>query len=99
MIRRPPRSTLFPYTTLFRSLDHEVRAVSAEHVEVTMGEVDDLQDRENERHADGDQGVDDADDGAVRGLDQQVVPAHRLTSAPAMSPQGSPRAVTPGGRS
>src|SRR2546426_7422245 len=27
MIRRPPRSTLFPYTTLFRSapLDHEVR--------------------------------------------------------------------------
>src|SRR5207302_7036748 len=24
MIRRPPRSTLFPYTTLFRSLLHEV---------------------------------------------------------------------------
>src|SRR2546427_5008174 len=23
MIRRPPRSTLFPYTTLFRSLNHE----------------------------------------------------------------------------
>src|SRR2546425_5993621 len=23
MIRRPPRSTLFPYTTLFRSLDQE----------------------------------------------------------------------------
>src|SRR3712207_9387224 len=23
MIRRPPRSTLFPYTTLFRSLDEE----------------------------------------------------------------------------
>src|SRR3712207_8151713 len=23
MIRRPPRSTLFPYTTLFRSLPHE----------------------------------------------------------------------------
>src|SRR3712207_7722961 len=23
MIRRPPRSTLFPYTTLFRSTDHE----------------------------------------------------------------------------
>src|SRR5258707_8846253 len=23
MIRRPPRSTLFPYTTLFRSLDDE----------------------------------------------------------------------------
>src|SRR3712207_8657701 len=25
MIRRPPRSTLFPYTTLFRSLLHEKR--------------------------------------------------------------------------
>src|SRR3712207_6965408 len=25
MIRRPPRSTLFPYTTLFRSKDREVR--------------------------------------------------------------------------
>src|SRR5438067_4268320 len=24
MIRRPPRSTLFPYTTLFRSHDHDV---------------------------------------------------------------------------
>src|SRR2546426_6231144 len=23
MIRRPPRSTLFPYTTLFRSVEHE----------------------------------------------------------------------------
>src|SRR5688572_32390378 len=31
MIRRPPRSTLFPYTTLFRSvLDHEGR-VQAQH--------------------------------------------------------------------
>src|SRR2546422_2236874 len=26
MIRRPPRSTLFPYTTLFRSLHRAVRA-------------------------------------------------------------------------
>src|SRR5688572_31081126 len=25
MIRRPPRSTLFPYTTLFRSRDEQVR--------------------------------------------------------------------------
>src|SRR3712207_2740647 len=42
MIRRPPRSTLFPYTTLFRSRDsrcaaevlHPVRAVAVrEHVE------------------------------------------------------------------
>src|SRR5258705_7274086 len=26
MIRRPPRSTLFPYTTLFRSLFHQKQA-------------------------------------------------------------------------
>src|SRR3712207_7484552 len=34
MIRRPPRSTLFPYTTLFRSLDQRVgddRALAVEH--------------------------------------------------------------------
>src|SRR2546430_9450102 len=29
MIRRPPRSTLFPYTTLFRSHDYAVRDVHA----------------------------------------------------------------------
>src|SRR3712207_9003003 len=27
MIRRPPRSTLFPYTTLFRSVDHQARGL------------------------------------------------------------------------
>src|SRR2546425_7914303 len=27
MIRRPPRSTLFPYTTLFRSLDLKARLI------------------------------------------------------------------------
>src|SRR2546422_5447383 len=31
MIRRPPRSTLFPYTTLFRSDDHGDRAHRLEH--------------------------------------------------------------------
>src|SRR3712207_7355216 len=30
MIRRPPRSTLFPYTTLFRSPAKRARAISAE---------------------------------------------------------------------
>src|SRR5256885_12461029 len=29
MIRRPPRSTLFPYTTLFRSHRHRVRLLDA----------------------------------------------------------------------
>src|SRR2546430_13392439 len=31
MIRRPPRSTLFPYTTLFRSLGLEGRFPGLEH--------------------------------------------------------------------
>src|SRR3712207_9584495 len=35
MIRRPPRSTLFPYTTLFRSFfSQPVRQVLGGHVEV-----------------------------------------------------------------
>src|SRR3712207_7833431 len=31
MIRRPPRSTLFPYTTLFRSLDRQNIAALVAH--------------------------------------------------------------------
>src|SRR3712207_7978768 len=34
MIRRPPRSTLFPYTTLFRSLEHLNRAAGRLRSEV-----------------------------------------------------------------
>src|SRR5258708_31185673 len=37
MIRRPPRSTLFPYTTLFRSEVEQMDAVSA----FTQGEIGD----------------------------------------------------------
>src|SRR3712207_6972630 len=53
MIRRPPRSTLFPYTTLFRSstrpavalaerreLDHRHRAVPLDEAESADGAVD-----------------------------------------------------------
>src|SRR3989454_10834047 len=39
MIRRPPRSTLFPYTTLFRSLDGHARHVYDAHdIAVLLGE-------------------------------------------------------------
>src|SRR2546426_11474405 len=39
MIRRPPRSTLFPYTTLFRSLDGHARHVYDAHdITVLLGE-------------------------------------------------------------
>src|SRR3712207_9120721 len=43
MIRRPPRSTLFPYTTLFRSDEEEderVPAVREREVDVDEGDVD-----------------------------------------------------------
>src|SRR3712207_8779273 len=34
MIRRPPRSTLFPYTTLFRSLTRELLMAGADFIKV-----------------------------------------------------------------
>src|SRR2546426_3657715 len=40
MIRRPPRSTLFPYTTLFRSLEHPVvRPLGARRIQVHAGDT------------------------------------------------------------
>src|ERR1051326_5574797 len=49
MIRRPPRSTLFPYTTLFRSLSDKLQKVfknlrgegrlSAEHIDEALKEI------------------------------------------------------------
>src|SRR5258706_10641263 len=47
MIRRPPRSTLFPYTTLFRSpgpnqlhvTRHDVRVTAADLLAVPEGEI------------------------------------------------------------
>src|SRR5256884_9017994 len=35
MIRRPPRSTLFPYTTLFRSVSTPPKPVTAPHAGAT----------------------------------------------------------------
>src|SRR2546427_9245774 len=41
MIRRPPRSTLFPYTTLFRSPHHQGDAApDANRVEVVEGAME-----------------------------------------------------------
>src|SRR5256885_4414898 len=37
MIRRPPRSTLFPYTTLFRSAQKQVADGAADHVTKKAG--------------------------------------------------------------
>src|SRR3712207_7977789 len=47
MIRRPPRSTLFPYTTLFRSWDRSIDLIASwkpERVAVThFGAYDDVE--------------------------------------------------------
>src|SRR2546426_7942717 len=52
MIRRPPRSTLFPYTTLFRSLTHVSRGARflRDYLpKIGMGEVADVADRKSTR--------------------------------------------------
>ena len=58
-----------------RQRDRVVGGVAAEHVEVAVREVDDLEDGKDQRDADGDQRVDDPDDEAVGCLDQQIVHA------------------------
>src|SRR3712207_690491 len=42
MIRRPPRSTLFPYTTLFRSFDDEIESLRwfSTFTQRSLGETD-----------------------------------------------------------
>src|SRR5256885_6413261 len=57
MIRRPPRSTLFPYTTLFRSLAHADRAPDAfavaaldQHAGARAGAGVALEDARSEEH-------------------------------------------------
>src|SRR5258705_1033538 len=53
MIRRPPRSTLFPYTTLFRSHAHEAAGrarAGEEHIAVLVGKAQVLEgDRKSTR--------------------------------------------------
>src|SRR5258708_33298960 len=45
MIRRPPRSTLFPYTTLFRSLAKEKTAFAKERRATIEAEMSELQEK------------------------------------------------------
>src|SRR3712207_8413235 len=40
MIRRPPRSTLFPYTTLFRSLPDEIERLALYEPPLKFGGID-----------------------------------------------------------
>src|SRR5256885_8729013 len=43
MIRRPPRSTLFPYTTLFRSAPRSAAIVADTEVECDMLDLEDFE--------------------------------------------------------
>src|SRR2546430_10874910 len=56
MIRRPPRSTLFPYTTLFRSRDHRLplglrRVRALDDGRLPGGRVERESTRVNSRHS------------------------------------------------
>src|SRR3712207_7803050 len=44
MIRRPPRSTLFPYTTLFRSVTYEAAASGLPVIATRVAGIEDLLD-------------------------------------------------------
>src|SRR2546426_3879211 len=50
MIRRPPRSTLFPYTTLFRSLDLGCREFGHEAIELRPGSDATMKSHRSEEH-------------------------------------------------
>src|SRR2546426_5099828 len=72
MIRRPPRSTLFPYTTLFRS--HHGRS---REVDVAVAQPEVLAERGEPAAAPSPVGVDRIDDGA----DEQDRKSTRLNSS------------------
>src|SRR3712207_7596953 len=50
MIRRPPRSTLFPYTTLFRSADDQPAGQAEPGLDVDDQELDELRHAEGQHH-------------------------------------------------
>src|SRR5256885_7984588 len=63
MIRRPPRSTLFPYTTLFRSLEHHGDVLAAQRAQIALAQGIDVLAIDH--------------DAPGRGLDEAVEHAHQ----------------------
>src|SRR3712207_7506637 len=79
MIRRPPRSTLFPYTTLFRSGDAARRVLHGRVV------LDVAADHLHHRDAAGERVGDGAEDVGRERLRLVVLPEHRLAVAVAVN--------------
>src|SRR5258706_15753137 len=73
MIRRPPRSTLFPYTTLFRSAaehDQWLKALNADDLNVYLIPVVDLDDDDDDDDEEDDEEEDD--DGEIHLLSEDA---------------------------
>src|SRR3712207_6870107 len=80
MIRRPPRSTLFPYTTLFRSADlHEV-AGEGEGAQAGQRLVQRVQEQEQELRHWCDGAADVAKDDQARLFDAAALPQDRKST-------------------
>src|SRR2546426_10685409 len=75
MIRRPPRSTLFPYTTLFRSHGADGRRIAVDEIFVAAGRTPNTRDAEPGRA-----GV-ELDQGAVRVNDRLATTAPGIWAA------------------
>src|SRR5260370_42289565 len=107
MIRRPPRSTLFPYTTLFRScrpFAFDQRRRLADLV-ATVGVLDlddlcsqggELRRAERPCHIVAD--LDDADAGDRRAIAPRAPPARRAPPSPATQPRGARPPAAAGSR-
>src|SRR3989442_15364701 len=103
MIRRPPRSTLFPYTTLFRSLRAARRALrDAPAVGEPAGEVEDdfaaLPGAPRSRHSRGEASrgcrLGEGDRGRIRGREGAGAHVHAdqpVRPAPPRAASGAPR--------
>src|ERR1035438_10919898 len=89
MIRRPPRSTLFPYTTLFRS----ARELDMDEVRASLAEHDHHgHEHEDNGHEHGDNGHDHAHEDVHEGQAGSALPPGAITGAA----PGPPDVLTPG---
>src|SRR5256885_14153572 len=74
MIRRPPRSTLFPYTTLFRSHVHALQALARGHADgLHLAGADVLGELAEAAAAHGDVAAQDGGDGLAASTEGHVV--------------------------